>query len=109
MTLETPLDTLPCLDTRLRKALASGGFLTVADLLTHFPFRYEDRTAFDGWPDGVAELAPAVCLHGVVSDVQVKRAGRGRPFVVVSMVPPEKHNLRQMLWRKLARRRIFVL
>jgi ATP-dependent DNA helicase RecG len=88
MTLETPLDTLPFLDTRLRKALASGGFLTVADVLTHFPFRYEDRTAFDGWPDGVAETGPAVCLHGIVSDVQVKRAGPGRPFVVVTMVPP---------------------
>ena len=88
MTLNTPLDSLAFVDTRLRKALASGGFATAGDVLTHYPFRYEDRTAFDGWPDGVAETGPAVCLQGIVTDVQLKRAGPGRPFVVVTLAPP---------------------
>ncbi len=89
MTLATPLDTLPFLETRLRKSLAAGGFLTVGDVLTHFPARYEDRTAFDGWPDAFADSGPPLCLHGVVTDVQLKRAGPGRPFAVVTLAPPD--------------------
>ncbi len=88
MTLSTPLETLSVPDKRLGKALIAGGFLTVGDVLTHYPFRYEDRTAFDGWPDGITEAGPALCLQGVVTDVQLKRAGPGRPFVVVTIAPP---------------------
>lgn len=89
MTLTTPLESLPFFDTRLRKSLAGGGFLTVGDLLTHFPFRYEDRTAFDGWPDSSLPPGTALCLQGVVTDVQLKRAGPGKPFVVVTLTPPD--------------------
>lgn len=92
MTLTTPLDTLPFLDTRLRKSLASGGFATASDVLTHYPFRYEDRTAFDGWPDGIGEAGEALCLHGIVTDVQVKRAGPGRAYVVVTLAPPSRED-----------------
>ena len=92
MTLTTLLETLPFLDTRLRKSLAAGGFLTVADLLTHYPARYEDRTAFDGWPDGASEIPAALCLKGVVTDVQKKLAGRGRPYVVVTVSPPDRED-----------------
>ena len=79
-------------DKRLRKALIAGGFLTVGDVLTHYPFRYEDRTAFDGWPDGITEAGPALCLQGVITDVQLKRAGPGRPFVVVTLAPPGRED-----------------
>ena len=92
MTLSTPLETLTVPDKRLRKALIAGGFLTVGDVLTHYPFRYEDRTAFDGWPDGITEAGPALCLQGVVTDVQLKRAGPGRPFVVVTLAPPGRED-----------------
>ncbi len=88
MTPATPLETLTFLEPRLRKSLAAGGFTTVADLLTHYPARYEDRTAFDGWPDGSAAVPAAVCLQGIVTDVQVKRHGRGRAVVVVTVGPP---------------------
>jgi len=90
MTLSTPLDTLTFFDTRLQKSLAAGGFTTVAQLLTHYPARYEDRTTFDGWPDGASEIPTALCLKGVVTDVQLKRAGPGRPFVIVTVSPPER-------------------
>lgn len=92
MTLSTPLENLTVPDKRLRKALIAGGFLTVGDVLTHYPFRYEDRTAFDGWPDGITEAGPALCLQGVVTDVQLKRAGPGRPFVVVTLAPPGRED-----------------
>ncbi len=91
MTLATPLDSLPFLSTRLRKSLASAGFLTAGDVLTHFPFRYEDRTAFDGWPDALDASGPALCLQGLVTDVQVKRLGPGRPVAVVTLAPPDHH------------------
>ena len=90
MTLDTPLASLTVLEKRLVTALGKGEFLTVGDVLFHYPFRYEDRTAFDGWPDGVAEAGDALCLQGVVTDVQLKRAGPGRAFVVVTVAPPEK-------------------
>ena len=88
MTPETPLASLTVLEKRLVSVLAKGGFLTVGDVLFHYPFRYEDRTAFDGWPDGVAGAGDALCLQGIVTDVQLKRAGPGRPFVVVTVAPP---------------------
>ena len=40
------------------------------------------------WPDGGADTGTALCLQGVVTDVQLKRAGPGRPFVVVKIAPP---------------------
>ncbi len=87
MTLDTRLDALTVLEKRLVTALGKGGFHTVGEVLFHYPFRYEDRTAFDGWPDGVAEAGTALCLQGIITDVQVKRAGPGRPFVVVTVAP----------------------
>lgn len=92
MTPATLLETLTFLDARLRKSLASGGFVRVADLLTHYPARYEDRTAFDGWPDGSEEGPEALCLQGVVIDVQVKRQGRGRAMVNVTVGPPREED-----------------
>ena len=89
MTFDSPLDSLTVLEKRLVTALAKGGFLTVGDVLSHYPFRYEDRTAFDGWPDDMAVAGNALCLQGVITDVQLKRAGPGRPFVVVTVAPPD--------------------
>ena len=90
MTPDSPLESLTVLEKRLITALGKGGFRTVGDVLFHYPFRYEDRTAFDGWPDGVVEAGESLCLQGVVTDVQLKRAGPGRPFVVVTVAPPDQ-------------------
>ncbi len=93
MNAETPVADLPFLDGRTRKALLAGGFLKAGDVLTHYPFRWEDRRAFDGWPDGAAEEAPALCLRGVVTDAQLKRSGPRRAFVVVTLSPPDSQGL----------------
>ena len=89
--LTTAVQTLDFLDTRLRKALAGGEFVTVGDVLTHYPFRYEDRRMFDGWPGGEGEAA--VCLRGVVTDTQLKRMGFKRAFVEVTLSAPEMDGL----------------
>lgn len=93
VTAESPVDGLTFLDTRLRKSLLGGGFVKAGDVLTHYPFRYEDRRAFDGWPDGAAEVTEPLCLRGVVTDAQLKRSGPGRPFVVVTLSPPDMEGL----------------
>ena len=89
MTFDTSLESLTVLEKRLVTVLGKGGFHTVGDVLFHYPFRYEDRTAFDGWPDGGEEAGAALCLRGVVTDVQLKRAGPGRPYVMVTVAPPD--------------------
>ena len=79
----TKLAALPFLDARTQKALASGGFVTAEQLLRHYPFRYEDRRQFADWP---RDAGPeAVCLHGTVTDTQLKRFGYRQAFVEVKM------------------------
>jgi ATP-dependent DNA helicase RecG len=87
VTLTTKLATLPFLDVRTQKALASGGFVTTGSLLSHYPFRYEDRRRFAAWP---REAAPEpVCLHGTVTDAQLKRIGYRKAFVEVTIEEEE--------------------
>jgi len=63
-------------------ALQRLGLLTLADLLGHYPRRYEDRTRFDRFPD--QEQSAAVCLHGMVARTAMKfLPGRRRMFEVV--------------------------
>ncbi|MDB6133860.1 MAG: recG [Verrucomicrobiales bacterium] len=88
MNIETPVADLPFLDGRTQKALTAAGFTKVGEVLTHYPARYEDRRAFDGWPDRVEDEQTALCLRGVVSDVQLKRSGPRRSFVVLTLSPP---------------------
>ena len=57
------------------KALERMGLVTVGDLLSHFPRRWEDRTRFDRFPGGDEEKA--VCIRGVVTNV-VRKFLRGR-------------------------------
>ena len=72
------LATLPLLPAREVVALAAAGFRTPADLLDHFPKRYEDRRRFDSFPSQPS--AAAVYLRGTVIDVAQKFAGPGRRF-----------------------------
>ncbi len=67
-------------------ALHRLGLVTLADLLGHYPRRYEDRTRFDRFPD--QEHSSAVCLHGIVARTAMKfLPGRRRMFEVVMENP----------------------
>ena len=78
LALMTPLAEVPRLPARERAALEKADFDTVGDLLLHFPKRYEDRRQFDRFPNGPS-LEP-VCIRGIVTDVSLRRFGRGRQF-----------------------------
>ena len=59
-------------------ALAAAGFGTAAQMLAHFPKRYEDRRHFDAFPNQAA--AAAVCLRGTVIDASLRHFGPGRRY-----------------------------
>jgi ATP-dependent DNA helicase RecG len=63
--------------------LESAGFPTVADLLAHFPKRYEDRRQFDNFPN--LPTGKPVCLHGGVIDAGTKGFGNTRFYEAVIM------------------------
>jgi ATP-dependent DNA helicase RecG len=64
------------------KQLERAGILTVGELVTHFPYRWEDRRHFDHFPRD--ESAKAVSVCGLVKKTQVKRfRGRMRVFEAV--------------------------
>ncbi|MFT5469163.1 MAG: ATP-dependent DNA helicase RecG [Verrucomicrobiales bacterium] len=67
---------LPGVPARQLKGLDNLAISTIRDLLSHYPRRYEDRREFDAWPTG--PLDKAVCIHGEVTDVGMKRFGSGR-------------------------------
>ena len=59
-------------------ALAAAGFSTAAEVLAHFPKRYEDRRQFDAFPNQAAPAA--VCLRGTVIDAALRHFGPGRRY-----------------------------
>ena len=72
------LATLPLLPARDVAALVAAGFPTAAEVLKHFPKRYEDRRRFDAFPN---QASPdAVCLRGTVVDASLKHFGPGRGY-----------------------------
>lgn len=74
--LELVIADLPGVPTKTKKGLENLKIATIRDLLAHYPRRYEDRRDFDAWPTGPIEKA--VCIHGEVTDVGVRRFGGGR-------------------------------
>ncbi len=81
LALETVLDEVEALQTgsRQRSGLRALGIQTVADLVQHFPRRYEDRRRLADFP--AEELPGPVCLAGVVRDVSLRRFGRRQALV----------------------------
>ena len=69
---------LPLLHVKEVELLAAAGFNTAAQLLEHFPKRYEDRRRFDAFPNQPSPQA--VCLRGAVIDASLKHFGPGRRF-----------------------------
>ena len=80
---QTPLASLAFLSSKESLALESAGFMTVADLLAHFPKRYEDRRQFDNFPN--LPTGKPVCLHGGVIDAGTKGFGKTRFYEAVIM------------------------
>ena len=80
---ETPIGELEFLPTRAKTALSKVGFVTAADLLRHYPRRYEDRSSFDAFPQS-ASIEP-VCLRGMIVDTQLKRLQGKRSFFEITI------------------------
>ncbi len=80
---QTPLASLAILFAKETQALEAAGFATVADLLAHFPKRYEDRRQFDSFP--TLPTGKPVCLHGGVIDAGTKGFGKTRFYEAVIM------------------------
>ncbi|NNE92547.1 MAG: ATP-dependent DNA helicase RecG [Verrucomicrobiales bacterium] len=89
LTLDALLAELPGsgLDKKSRGGIEALGLNTVADLVGHFPRRYEDRTRFVQFPN--QPMDESVCLRGIVTDAQ-KRFIRGRKggFFEATIEPP---------------------
>ena len=77
------LPSLPSLANKEIQALEAAGITTVADLLDHFPKRYEDRRQFDRFPS--QPTAKPVCLTGGVIDSGTKGFGKTRFYEAVVM------------------------
>jgi ATP-dependent DNA helicase RecG len=71
--LDLVIAALPGVPERQLKGLESLGLSTVADLLQHYPRRYEDRRRFDRWPAGA--LPHPVCVYGQITDAMTRRFG----------------------------------
>jgi ATP-dependent DNA helicase RecG len=80
---QTPLAFLATLSAKEIQALETAGFASVADLLAHFPKRYEDRRQFDAFP--TLPTGKPVCLHGGVIDAGTKGFGKTRFYEAVIM------------------------
>jgi ATP-dependent DNA helicase RecG len=83
---QTPLASLASLaslSSKETQALEAAGLVTAADLLAHFPKRYEDRRRFDAFP--TLPTGKPVCLHGGVIDAGTKGFGKTRFYEAVIM------------------------
>jgi ATP-dependent DNA helicase RecG len=69
--LDTPLRDFSWIPPQRLRQLENFGLVTAADLLTHYPRRYEDRRQFDRFPPQESEQA--VCVCGVVTKATLKR------------------------------------
>jgi ATP-dependent DNA helicase RecG len=74
-----PLKDLPWIGPQRARQLERAGLLCAADLVLHFPRRWEDRSRFDRFPQGESDTP--VCVCGIVTATQLKRLrGRARIF-----------------------------
>lgn len=77
----TPLKDLPWIGSQRARQFERAEILTAADLVFHFPRRWEDRTRFDRFPHGDSDIA--VCLCGLIQSTSITRRGRMRMFEAV--------------------------
>ncbi|HYR57779.1 MAG TPA: hypothetical protein VEO95_04075, partial [Chthoniobacteraceae bacterium] len=91
MELSTPLAELDWIAPPRARQLERLGLATVADLLTHFPKRYEDRTQFDRFPTGESETA--VCVCGIVKKTVLRRIRGGQKMFDAVLEEENPHAL----------------
>ena len=77
----TPCAEAEWISARARLSLEKLGVLTIAELVTHYPRRHEDRRRFDAFPDGETDLP--VCLCGTVTKMTQKRFGGWKSMLEV--------------------------
>lgn len=80
---QTNLSSLPGISAKEIQALNAAEIFTTADLLNHFPKRYEDRRQFDRFPNQAT--AKPVCLTGGVIDAGNKGFGKTRFYEAIVM------------------------
>jgi ATP-dependent DNA helicase RecG len=71
MDLSAPLSGIDFIPAQRVRQLARLGIVTVEDLLTHFPWRYEDRRHFDSFPQQEGDRPVLLC--GMVAKAALKR------------------------------------
>lgn len=82
---QTPLAELPRMTPARIRHLQEADFVTVHDLLRHFPRRHEDRRKFPAFP---TEVPPdPVCLRGNVLETKMTRFGRRCQFTLTLAEP----------------------
>jgi ATP-dependent DNA helicase RecG len=91
MDLSASLKTLEWLAPPRVRQLERVGVATVADLLTHFPKRYEDRQQFDRFPTGESE--EPVCVCGLVKKTNLRRIRGGQKMFDVVLEEENPHAL----------------
>ncbi|MGB8168148.1 MAG: ATP-dependent DNA helicase RecG [Chthoniobacteraceae bacterium] len=91
MDLSTPLAELDWLAQPRVRQLVRVGLVTVGDVLTHFPKRYEDRNQFDRFPNG--DTDEPVCLCGIVKKTNLRRIRGGQKMFDVVLEEENAHAL----------------
>lgn len=82
---DTPVAAIPGLGGTRAKALERLELRTVADLLAHYPRRYEDRRQFEHFPTAAGERP--VCVCGIIMAVSAKRFRALRIFEATIQEP----------------------
>ena len=95
LALSQPVTDLPGLGPVRAKALERLGLLTVGDLLTHYPKRYEDRRQFEHFPTQASDQP--VCVCGVVVATSTKRLRGRQTMFEATLQEPERHALSSLL------------
>ena len=86
MNWQTPLAELPRMTPARIRHLQEAGFLTVHDLLRHYPRRHEDRRKFPAFPSTAGP--DPVCLRGTVIQTKTSYFGRRCQFTLTLAEPP---------------------
>ncbi len=94
-TLSASLLDVPNIGPVRAKALERMGLLTVSDLLTHYPRRYEDRRQFDHFPTVPGDNP--VCVCGIVVSTATKRLQGRKQLFEATLQEPERHALSSLL------------
>ncbi|NBV35137.1 MAG: DNA helicase RecG, partial [Proteobacteria bacterium] len=81
---------LPWVGPQRTRQLTRFGLLTLGDLVSHFPKRWEDRNRFDRFPQTESDIP--VCVMGMVQSAAVQRRGRARSFEL-RLVEEQSHAL----------------